>query len=237
MRILAWVIALLIVAVARADQGACDRIREANVKTGSSHGQMKMTGYAFAADTPGIYGLGVHTCSYLRDESVDGQPAAVYREQYQSKTGSTDAQIWISKTSGLLLREEQDGEVIGKGKGHIAYRWTARTSDEPARAAAGSGSTPKSDGKLPIYPRGRNLNDMPASAIAQGVPMVLETGDSVATVDGWYKSHVPGSCARSTAAQGVKYACPAGSIMIYAHGGKTQIAFVPAMATSAGRQP
>jgi hypothetical protein len=225
------ILVVLAGAAARADPNTCDLIREANVKTGSSHGQMKMTGYAFAADTPAIYGSGTHTCSYLRDESINGQPAAVYREQYRSKAGSTDATLWISKTSGLLLREEQDGEVPGKGKGHIAYRWT---SAEPVPAG---GSSPKGDGKLPIYPRGRNLNDMPASAVAQGVPMVLETGDSVATVDAWYKSHVPGSCARTTAAQGVKYACPAGSIVIYPHEGKTQIAFVPAMATSAGKQP
>ncbi len=208
---------------AHADQDACGRILEANRKTGSSHGQMKTTGYHFAADTPGIYGLGAHTCSYLRDEVVDGQAAEVYREQYQSKTGSTDAQIWISKTSGLLLREEQDGNVTGKGKGHIAYRWT---SQEPIRAAP---SAAQMNGKLPMYPRGRNMNDMPASAVARGVPMVLETGDAVKTVDGWYASNAPKSCIRTTASQGVKYACPSGSIMIYAHGGKTQIAFVPAM--------
>jgi len=232
MKTVLWMISMsmLAVALARADQAACDRIREANLKTGSSHGQMKMTGYAFAGDTPDIY-AGTHTCSFLRDESVEGEPASVYREQYRSRTGSTDATIWISRSSGFLLREEQEGDVIGKGKGHIAYRWTAA---EPVPAGDAS---PKANGKLPIYPRGRNLNDMPESAVAQGVPMVLETGDSVATVDAWYTSHVPGSCARTTAAHGVKYACPAGSIVIYPHEGKTQIAFVPAMATSAGKQP
>ncbi len=227
MKLAALIIAVsaLASAGARADQDACGRIAEANRKTGSSHGQMKATGYNFAADTPDIYGPGAHTCSYLRDETVDGQAAAVYRERYQSKTGSTDAQIWISKTSGLLVREEQDGDVTGKGKGHISYRWT---SAEPVRAAAPAAAA-RSNGKLPMYPRGRNLNDMPASAVARGVPMVLETNDSVQTVDAWYKANAPASCARSTASQGVKYACPSGSIMIYAHAGKTQIAFVPTM--------
>lgn len=83
------------------------------------------------------------------------------------------------------------------------------------------------DGKLPMYPNGHNMNDMPASAIAMGVPLVLETGDSVATVDAWYKSNAPKSCGRTAQSGGVKYACPGGSIMIYAHG-TTQIAFVPA---------
>jgi hypothetical protein len=109
-----------------ADEAACDKIMDANVKTGSSGGQMKATGYPFAKDTPALYGLGDHTCRYLRDEMVDGKPAAVYLEQYKANTGSTVATIWISKTTGRLLREEQDGDITGKGKGHISYRWTSK---------------------------------------------------------------------------------------------------------------
>jgi hypothetical protein len=95
-----------------------------NNSTGGNGVQMKITGYSFARDTPKIYSMGAHTCSYLRDEAVDGEPAAVYRKQYKAGTGSTDATIWISKKSGRLLREEQDGNIPGKGKGHISYRWT-----------------------------------------------------------------------------------------------------------------
>ena len=111
--------------VAHADQAVCDKIMAANVKTGSQHVQMKMTGYDFAGDTPKLYGLGDHSCAYLRDETVDGQSAAVYREQYKGDTSSTTATIWISKTSGRLLREEQDGDITGKGKGHISYHWSS----------------------------------------------------------------------------------------------------------------
>jgi hypothetical protein len=228
------VIALCALASAgvRADQGACDKILQANQKTGGAGATMKTTGYAFARDTPGIYGSGTHTCSHVRDEVVDGQAAEVYREQYQSKTGSTDALIWISKSTGRVLREEQDGDVTGKGKGHITYVWGPGGADRAASSDSGGGSSRvpgsvRMNGKLPMYPHARNLNDIPASAIEKGVPMVLETGDSVTTVDAWYKSNASKSCTRSTASQGVKYACPAGSIMIYDHGGKTQIAFVP----------
>ena len=108
------------------DQAACDAIRAADVKTGSNGVQMKVTGYAFAKDTPKIYGLGDQTCTRLRDEVIDNEPAVVYREQYKAATGSTDATIWISKSSGRLLREEQDGDIKGKGKGHISYRWPAK---------------------------------------------------------------------------------------------------------------
>ncbi|MEP6899310.1 MAG: hypothetical protein ABI870_12335 [Rhodanobacter sp.] len=86
------------------------------------------------------------------------------------------------------------------------------------------------NGQLPLYPRGHNMNDMPASVVAMGVPMVLETTDAVHLVDLWFSSNAPKSCARSAASGGLKYACPGGSIMIYAHGDKTQIAYVPAMA-------
>lgn len=113
-------------AVAQSDQAACDAIQAANVKTDSDGVQMKKTGYDFAKDTPKIYALGDQTCSHLRDEVIDKQPAAVYREQYKAATGSTDATIWISKTTGLLLREEQDGDIKGKGKGHISYRWPTK---------------------------------------------------------------------------------------------------------------
>jgi hypothetical protein len=82
------------------------------------------------------------------------------------------------------------------------------------------------DGKLLMYPNGHNMNNMPAAAVAKGVPLVLETDDTVATVDGWYQANAPKTCVRTSAAQGVKYQCDGGSIMIYAKG-KTQIALVP----------
>lgn len=90
------------------------------------------------------------------------------------------------------------------------------------------------NGKLPMYPRGHNMNDMPPSAIAMGVPMVLETSDAVHLVDLWYTSNAK-SCTRSAASGAIKYQCATGSIMIYAHGGSTQIAFVPAMASMFGK--
>ena len=124
-----WISAALLLAAsatAHADEAACKKIMDANVATGSDGVQMTPTGYDFAGDTPKLYGLGDHTCSHLRDEAVDGQAAAVYREQYKGATGSTDATIWISKSSGHVLREEEDGDIKGKGKGHIAYRWSGK---------------------------------------------------------------------------------------------------------------
>lgn len=88
------------------------------------------------------------------------------------------------------------------------------------------------DGQLPMYPKG-TLDAKEASltpaAIAHGVPLVQLTSDSVSTVNTWYVAHLPKTCARQEASGGLKFACPGGSIMVYSHDGKTQIAFVPPM--------
>jgi hypothetical protein len=89
------------------------------------------------------------------------------------------------------------------------------------------------DGKLPMYPHGKldpKEASLTADAIARGVPLVLLTADSVATVDGWYAAHVAKACTRQTANGGVKFACPDGSIMVYAHDGQTQVALIPPIA-------
>ena len=46
------------------------------------------------------------TCRYLKDEPVNGEMAAVY--SMHSESTKSDAQVWISKAKGLLLREEAD---------------------------------------------------------------------------------------------------------------------------------
>ena len=95
--------------------------------------------------------------------------------------------------------------------------------------ASSAVSAQQMDGKMPMYPGAHNLNEMPATAIAAGVPMVEETADPVATVDAWYVSNIGNTCQRTAQQGAIKFQCASGSIMIYAKNGKTQIAFVPAM--------
>jgi hypothetical protein len=88
------------------------------------------------------------------------------------------------------------------------------------------------DGQLLLYPRGHvaaGIGDMPAGALAQGVPYQQTTSDSVHVVDLWYESNAPKSCARIAApgTPAVQYKCPGGSIVIQVHGG-TLISYVPA---------
>ena len=86
------------------------------------------------------------------------------------------------------------------------------------------------DGQLPMYPNGKldaKESSVTPAAIAHGVPLVLLTADSVRVVDAWYGSHAPKACTRQEANAAINYACAGGSIMIYAHGGQTQVALIP----------
>jgi hypothetical protein len=89
----------------------------------------------------------------------------------------------------------------------------------------------QTDGQLPLYPRGHVAPgmDMPAAALAQGVPYQQTTTDSIHLVDLWFKSNAPKACARVTVSgnPAVQYKCPGGSIVIQDHGG-TLISYVPA---------
>jgi hypothetical protein len=107
-----------------ADEKDCARIDAANHvgRIAGVQANSTSTGFAFDNYTPDIYS-GTRTCSHLRDETVAGEPASVYAEHHQSSVGTTDAQLWISNRSSRLLREELDGNVIGKGKGHDSVRF------------------------------------------------------------------------------------------------------------------
>jgi hypothetical protein len=63
------------------------------------------------------------TCKFLRDEPLDGEPAAVYSEGFTSKAGNTNGIVWISKRTGATLRQEVDVDLGSKGKGHQSIRF------------------------------------------------------------------------------------------------------------------
>lgn len=64
------------------------------------------------------------TCQFLRNESVNGEPAAVYSMRRETETGKEDGQVWISKANGRALREEVDVDYGGAiGKSHLSARY------------------------------------------------------------------------------------------------------------------
>lgn len=73
------------------------------------------------------------TCSHLRDESVNGEPAAVWRIHSASEAGTSDTDLWISGSSGVLLRTDTHQDVGGTlGKSHIVSRYEYTNVRPPA---------------------------------------------------------------------------------------------------------
>lgn len=65
-----------------------------------------------------------YSCRYVRDESVQGESASVYHTHNKTEDFASDAQIWISKSRGLILRAEEDMDTGGEGgKRHLSTRY------------------------------------------------------------------------------------------------------------------
>jgi len=72
------------------------------------------------------------TCRYLREESVNGEAAAVYSQHIETENDKMDVQVWISKSKGLPLREQLDVDVRGKlGKSHSSMRYEYGNVEPP----------------------------------------------------------------------------------------------------------
>ena len=67
---------------------------------------------------------GKATCQLVRSEAVNGEAAMVYSLHRQTGGFKEDSQIWISKSTGMALREEQDVDMGGEiGKLHNSARF------------------------------------------------------------------------------------------------------------------
>lgn len=65
------------------------------------------------------------TCRYLRDESINGEAAAVYATHAERAHPEvkSDGQMWISKSNGLPLRDEMDVDAGDGIKHHHSTRY------------------------------------------------------------------------------------------------------------------
>ncbi|HEV3155564.1 MAG TPA: hypothetical protein VGZ02_17295 [Candidatus Baltobacteraceae bacterium] len=84
----------------------------------------------------------------------------------------------------------------------------------------------QTDGALPLYPRGRAVENIPPNAMRAGVPFNQTTSDSIKIVDLWFKSNLSKDCSRLAASGAVRWSCPAGYIVIQNHNG-TFISYIP----------
>jgi hypothetical protein len=76
---------------------------------------------------------GEHSCTRVRSEAVDGQPAELYSVQSRTATGGSDSQIWISTASGLPLRQT----VVMLEQGTVKLKHEVRSDYTNVRAPAG----------------------------------------------------------------------------------------------------
>jgi hypothetical protein len=63
-------------------------------------------------------------CTFVRDESVNGESAALYTAKHKTEEDSSTTQLWVSRKTGLPLKFEIDRDVGGGaiGKSHQTLR-------------------------------------------------------------------------------------------------------------------
>ena len=64
------------------------------------------------------------TCKYARDESLNGEAASVYSDNFTSKAGDATGVVWISKKTGATLRQDVEVDMRAKGKGRQSIVFT-----------------------------------------------------------------------------------------------------------------
>jgi hypothetical protein len=72
------------------------------------------------------------SCKHLRDESVKGESAAVYSTHSEDQATKEDSQVWVSKSKGLLLRQEEDVDLGQGDKRHRSSRYEYTNVQAPA---------------------------------------------------------------------------------------------------------
>ena len=72
------------------------------------------------------------TCRHVRDEMVNGEPAAIYVAHSENDIVKSDAETWISKSKGLPLKTEEDIDTGGGDKRHVSIRYEYSNVRPPA---------------------------------------------------------------------------------------------------------
>jgi hypothetical protein len=72
------------------------------------------------------------SCHYVRAESVNGEAAAMYVVESENEGVKSAAQIWISKSKGLLLKSEDDVDTGDGDKQHMSVHYEYDNVHPPA---------------------------------------------------------------------------------------------------------
>ena len=94
------------------------------VLAGGHWSRSPMTAAAMAQqEQENIHNATAMACQRVRDESVGGTPAIVYSEHSEGEFGKSDAQVWVAKSTGLVLRTENDMDTGDASKTHLSVRY------------------------------------------------------------------------------------------------------------------
>ena len=78
-----------------------------------------------AQEKENIENATAYTCHATGDETVGGQATTVYRVHTENETSKADAQVWVAKSTGLVMRTEEDIDIgaTGTGKTHYSIKY------------------------------------------------------------------------------------------------------------------
>jgi hypothetical protein len=76
-----------------------------------------------AQEDENIKNAKVLSCKRAGDESVSGEAATSYTEHSETEDTKSDGKIWISKSRGVILKEEIELDSGDAGKQHITMRY------------------------------------------------------------------------------------------------------------------
>jgi hypothetical protein len=73
------------------------------------------------------------TCAHVRDETVNGAPAAMWSIHSVSEDGTYDSNVWISKSRNVVVQADNHLDVGGAlGKSHSLQRYEYTNVQAPA---------------------------------------------------------------------------------------------------------
>jgi hypothetical protein len=70
-----------------------------------------------------IKNVKVLSCKRAGDDVVGGEAATVYIEHTENEDTKSDGKIWVSKSRGVILKEEIDLDSGDAGKQHVSLRY------------------------------------------------------------------------------------------------------------------
>jgi hypothetical protein len=76
-----------------------------------------------AQEEENIKNAKVLSCKKIGDDSVNGEAATLYTEHSETEDTKSDGKIWISKSRGVILKNDIELDSGDAGKQHVSIRY------------------------------------------------------------------------------------------------------------------